>query len=71
MTERQVGQVKWFDQVRGYGFIQRQSGEPDVFVHLNDFRTRQDAYWVKDGDSLEFAVEQTAKGPRAVEVGVV
>ena len=71
MTEREVGQVKWFDRAKGYGFIQRRNGGPDVFVHLNDFRSRQDAYWVKDGDTLEFAVEQAEKGPRAVDVQVV
>jgi CspA family cold shock protein len=68
---REVGQVKWFSQVKGYGFIQREDGKKDAFVHVNDFRSRQDAYWVRDGDSLEFAVEHTAKGPRAVEVQVV
>ena len=70
MTEREVGQVKWFSHVKGYGFIQRRNGRPDVFVHFNDFRSRQDAYWVNDGDSVEFAVEETDKGPRAVDVQV-
>jgi CspA family cold shock protein len=71
MKEREVGQVKWFSQAKGYGFIQRKEGKPDAFLHFNDFRSRQDAYWVKDGDSLEFAVEQTQKGPRAIDVQTV
>jgi CspA family cold shock protein len=71
VTEREVGQVKWFSQEKGYGFIKRENGQPDAFVHMNDFRNRQDVYWVKEGDSLEFTVEQREKGPRAVEVAVV
>jgi CspA family cold shock protein len=71
MTEREVGKVKWFSQVKRYGFIQRRNGKPDVFVHFNEFRSRQDAYWVKDGDSVEFVVELTDKGPQAVDVQVL
>jgi CspA family cold shock protein len=70
MIEREVGHVKWFSQAKGYGFIRRENGRPDVFVHFNDFRVRQDAYWIKEGDALEFAVEQTQKGPRATDVQV-
>ena len=70
MNEREQGRVKWFSQTKGYGFVERSSGKPDVFVHVNDFRLRDDAYWVRDGDSLEFAMTVTAKGPRAVDVCV-
>ena len=71
MSEREVGQVKWFSQAKGYGFVQRGNGKPDVFVHFNDFRSRQDAYWIRDGDALEFAVQETQRGPRATDVQVV
>jgi CspA family cold shock protein len=71
MIQREEGQVKWFSQMKGYGFIRRSEGRPDAFVHFNDFRTRQDAYWIRDGDTLEFAVEQTPKGPRAIDVQVL
>ena len=71
MTEPEVGQIKWFREVKGYGFIRRSNGDADVLVHFNDLRSRQDAYWVKDGDALEFAVEQTQKGPRAIDVQVL
>ena len=71
MTEREVGKVKWFSHEKRYGFVRREDGKADAFVHFNDFRTRQDAYWINDGDALEFAVEVTQKGPRAVDVQVV
>jgi cold shock CspA family protein len=37
------GHIKWFRQGRRYGFIQRDDGLPDVFVHLHDFRDAADA----------------------------
>jgi CspA family cold shock protein len=70
MDARERGQVKWFSQVKGYGFVQRLDGKPDAFVHINDFRSREDAYWVRDGDSLDFSIIVTQKGPRAVDVQV-
>ncbi|MGD2178919.1 MAG: cold shock domain-containing protein [Anaerolineae bacterium] len=65
------GRIKWFSHQKRYGFIRRGDGLPDVFVHMNEFRSRADAYWVKDGDVVEFDVEQTPKGPSAVDVVVL
>jgi CspA family cold shock protein len=70
MSERVKGHIKWFDQQRRYGFIRRGDGLEDVFVHMNEFRSRADAYWVKDGDAVEFEIEQTPKGLKAMNVGV-
>ena len=64
--ERVKGIVEWFSPERRYGFIRREGGLSDVFVHMNDFRSKADAYWVKEGDVVEFGVEQAPKGPRAV-----
>lgn len=70
-TGRVRGKVKWFSHQRRYGFIQRDDGLRDVFVHANAFRSESDAYWVREGDAVEFEVEQAPKGPRAVDVVVV
>jgi len=55
---------KWFPY-RGYGFIEPDSGEGDVFVHSSEIRG---AYDLREGEKVEFEVESTYKGPRAVNV---
>jgi len=60
------GTVKWFNDSKGFGFIQRDSGE-DIFVHHSGiisegFKT------LTEGARVEFNVENTEKGPRAVSV---
>ena len=59
-----IGQVKWFDAVKGWGFITKADGE-DIFVHhsgIEGYGTLQ------DGQRVEFQIEQTPKGAAAVEV---
>jgi CspA family cold shock protein len=70
-TGRVKGKIKWFGQQKRYGFIERDDSDQDVFVHANAFRTQSDAYWVREGDGVEFEVEQAPKGPRAVDVVMV
>lgn len=71
MAERVKGHIKWFDHRKRYGFIRRDGGRGDVFVHMNEFRSAADVHWVRDGDAVEFGVEQTPKGPSAVDVVVL
>ena len=63
---RERGQVKWFNGSKGYGFITREQGG-DVFVHFSaiqgsGFRN------LDEGESVEFDVEQSPKGPQATNV---
>ena len=60
------GTVKWFNDSKGYGFIQREDG-PDVFVHFsaivgNGFRS------LREGQPVEFDITQGPKGPQASNV---
>jgi len=68
MAERVNGNIKWFSPEKRYGFIQRDDGLPDVFVHTSRFRHAEDAHWVRGGDTVEFGVEEAPKGPSAVDV---
>ncbi|MBI3110127.1 MAG: cold-shock protein [Ignavibacteriales bacterium] len=60
------GTVKWFNNAKGYGFIKRSTGE-DVFVHYKSING--DGYkTLKEGENVEFEVEQGAKGLQAINV---
>lgn len=63
---KEQGIVKWFNDAKGFGFIQRATGE-DVFVH---FRAIQSEGYrsLKEGQSVEFAVTEGDKGLQAEEV---
>ena len=62
------GVVKWFNESKGYGFIQRASGE-DVFVHSSAIQG--DGYrTLAEGAGVEFDVEQGPKGLQAVNVAL-
>ncbi|WP_105102244.1 cold-shock protein [Microbulbifer pacificus] len=69
MSNTVKGTVKWFDEAKGFGFIQQQSG-PDVFAHFSaiastGFRT------LTEGQAVEFTVTQGKKGPQAENIVVV
>ncbi len=60
------GTVKWFDSSKGYGFITGENGQ-DVFVHfsaiqMDGFKT------LKEGDKVEFDIQNGQKGPQAANV---
>ncbi|WP_227430965.1 MULTISPECIES: cold shock domain-containing protein [unclassified Psychrobacter] len=66
MSDREQGVVKWFNDSKGFGFIQRESGE-DIFVH---FRAIQGEGYrsLQDGEKVEFKVVEGQKGLQAEEV---
>lgn len=66
---REKGTVKWFNNSKGFGFIQRDQGN-DVFVHFRAIKG--DGYRsLEEGQRVEFNVTQGPKGPQADEVSVV
>ena len=61
------GKVKWFNPRKGYGFIEREDGQGDVFVHFQDiagggYRTLQ------EGERVKFEITQSPKGDKATNV---
>ena len=61
------GKVKWFSNVKGYGFIEQESGGQDVFVHYSAIQG--DGYkTLEEGDTVTFEITQGEKGPQASNV---
>jgi len=63
---RQIGTVKWFNDAKGFGFIQQESG-PDVFVHFSAI-SGEGFKSLAENDKVEFEVTQGPKGPQAEKV---
>jgi CspA family cold shock protein len=63
---REQGTVKWFNASKGYGFIQRQSGE-DVFVHFSAIQA-EGYKSLNEGQAVEFEVTRGPKGLQAANV---
>jgi len=61
------GKVKWFNPTKGFGFIEREDKEKDVFVHISAVRDAgMDA--LDEGQMLTFEVEDGPKGPNATNL---
>ena len=70
MSNMMKGQVKWFNESKGFGFITPADGSKDVFVHFsaiqtNGFKT------LAEGQQVEFSIENGAKGPAAANVTAI
>ncbi len=64
-----TGTVKWFNDAKGFGFIEQESG-PDVFAHFSAI-TGDGHKSLTDGQKVEFTVTQGEKGPQAENIVAV
>ena len=69
MSNTVNGTVKWFNDSKGYGFIEQQSG-PDVFVHSSSIAS-SGLQTLAEGQKVEFTITQGQKGPQAENILVV
>ena len=60
------GKVKWFNPTKGYGFIEREDKEKDVFVHSS--AAREANLELNEGDAITFDITETPKGNSAVNL---
>jgi len=58
------GKVKWYNARKGYGFIESDDGK-DIFIHRS--AVPQDVF-LKEGDSIEYEIEESERGPKAVNI---
>ena len=65
--KRLNGKVKWFNGAKGYGFIERENKEKDVFVHFSAVKKSGLKYLTKD-ELLTFEIENSDKGPSATNL---
>lgn len=58
------GTVKWYNSRKEFGFIEKEDGSGDIFVHKNDI----EGGTLNEGDKVEFEPEDSPKGPKATKV---
>jgi CspA family cold shock protein len=70
MSGREVGVVKWFDAVEGYGYISRK-GKDDLYIHYSSVLCHDSDCAINEGDSVTFTVVQGKRGLQAQDVVVI
>ena len=66
MSEKVKGTVKWFNESKGYGFIEQENG-PDVFAHFSAIQA-EGFKTLSEGQQVEFVVTDGQKGPQAEQI---
>ena len=67
MADRETGKVKWFNNSKGFGFIEREEGD-DVFVHYSSIRDDGGFRTLNEGQQVEFSISKGEKGLQADDV---
>lgn len=70
MPKREVGIVRWYDDIEGYGFIARKQGE-EIYVHYSAILCDEGRCSLEEGDPVEFTVIEGKDGLQAQEVAVL
>ena len=70
MSTKLKGKVKWFNGKKGYGFIEREDGEKDCFVHASAVRNAG-LRFLNENDPVEFEIENGEKGPSAINISKI
>ena len=70
MATRESGTVKWFNDSKGFGFIERSDGKGDAFVHHSCI-TGEGFKTLAEGQRVEFTITQGEKGPKAENVTAI
>jgi len=70
METLSTGTVRWFNEVKGYGFIQQDEGGADLFVHFRNINLDNDRrrFQLREGQKVTFEVREGEKGLMAVNV---
>lgn len=63
----QQGTIAFYHDVKAYGFIEPADGEDDIFFHISDLEAEE----VEEGDEVQFATEESDRGPKAVDIQVL
>jgi cold shock protein len=70
MSQQETGTVKWFNDAKGFGFISRDQGGDDLFVHFREIQS-QGFKSLSEGQKVSFNVTQGQKGMQASQVQVI
>jgi cold shock protein len=68
--EKLLGEVKWYNESRGFGFIEPKGGGPDVFMHVSALK-KAGLSEIKERDPVRFRVETTKRGQQACDIELV